>query len=121
MLTCTLPLNEILVDFNDKLKSITRGYGSMDYEHDGFRPEKLVKMEMLINGDPVDAFATIVHRDKAENRGRVLAKKLAAARLRAISGASGDPAMASFLPSVMRRPCRRGWPRANGYARAEWD
>jgi GTP-binding protein LepA len=76
MLTCTLPLNEILVDFNDKLKSITRGYGSMDYEHDGFRPEKLVKMEMLINGDPVDAFATIVHRDKAENRGRVLAKKL---------------------------------------------
>jgi GTP-binding protein LepA len=76
MITCTLPLNEILVDFNDKLKSITRGYGSMDYEHDGFRAEKLVKMEMLINGDPVDAFATIVHRDKAEARGRVLAKKL---------------------------------------------
>ncbi len=76
MLTCTLPLNEILVDFNDKLKSMTRGYGSMDYEHHGFRAEKLVKMEMLINGDPVDAFATIVHRDKAENRGRALAKKL---------------------------------------------
>jgi GTP-binding protein LepA len=76
MLTCTLPLNEILVDFNDKLKSITRGYGSMDYEHHGFTPEKLVKMEMLINGDPVDAFATIVHRDKAESRGRALAKKL---------------------------------------------
>jgi GTP-binding protein LepA len=76
MLTCTLPLNEILVDFNDKLKSITRGYGSMDYEHHGFRGEKLVKMEMLINGDPVDAFATIVHRDKAEGRGRALAKKL---------------------------------------------
>ncbi len=77
MLTCTLPLNEILVDFNDKLKSITRGYGSMDYEHHGFRPENLVKMEMLINGEPVDAFATIVHREKAENRGRTLAKKLA--------------------------------------------
>ncbi len=76
MLTCTLPLNEILVDFNDKLKSITRGYGSMDYEHHGFCAEKLVKMEMLINGDPVDAFATIVHRDKAESRGRALAKKL---------------------------------------------
>ncbi|HWB06968.1 MAG TPA: translation elongation factor 4 [Verrucomicrobiales bacterium] len=76
MLTCTLPLNEILVDFNDKLKSITRGYGSMDYEHHGFRAEKLVKMEMLINGDPIDAFATIVHRDKAEGRGRALAKKL---------------------------------------------
>ncbi len=76
MLTCTLPLNEILVDFNDKLKSITRGYGSMDYEHHGFRAEKLVKMEMLVNGEPVDAFATIVHRDKAEARGRALAKKL---------------------------------------------
>ena len=72
-----LPLNEILVDFNDKLKSITRGYGSMDYEYCGFRADKLVKMEMLINGDPVDAFATIVHRDKAETRGRALAKKLA--------------------------------------------
>ena len=77
MLTCTLPLNDILVDFNDKLKSITRGYGSMDYEHHGFRPENLVKMEMLINGEPVDAFATIVHREKAEGRGRTLAKKLA--------------------------------------------
>jgi GTP-binding protein LepA len=76
MLTCTLPLNEILVDFNDKLKSITRGYGSMDYEHAGYKADKLVKMEMLINGDPVDAFATIVHRDKAESRGRALAKKL---------------------------------------------
>jgi GTP-binding protein LepA len=76
MLTCVLPLNEILVDFNDKLKSITRGYGSMDYEHAGYRGERLVKMEMLINGDPVDAFATIVHREKAESRGRALAKKL---------------------------------------------
>lgn len=76
MLSCTLPLNEILVDFNDKLKSITRGYGSMDYENAGYKADKLVKMDMLINGDPVDAFATIVHRDKAENRGRLLAKKL---------------------------------------------
>jgi GTP-binding protein LepA len=76
MLSCTLPLNEILVDFNDKLKSITRGYGSMDYENAGYKPDKLVKMDMLINGDPVDAFATIVHRDKAEARGRALAKKL---------------------------------------------
>ncbi len=76
MLSCTLPLNEILVDFNDKLKSITRGYGSMDYENAGYKADKLVKMDMLINGDPVDAFATIVHRDKAEARGRLLAKKL---------------------------------------------
>jgi GTP-binding protein LepA len=76
MLTCTLPLNEILVDFNDKLKSITRGYGSMDYEHAGYRADDLVKMDMLIAGEPIDAFSTIVHRAKAEQRGRALAKKL---------------------------------------------
>ncbi|MEZ5300964.1 MAG: translation elongation factor 4 [Verrucomicrobiales bacterium] len=76
MLTCKLPLNEILVDFNDKLKSITRGYGSMDYEYAGYQPAKLVKMDMLINGEPVDAFSTIVHRDKAESRGRSLAARL---------------------------------------------
>ncbi|MGJ8676328.1 MAG: translation elongation factor 4 [Akkermansiaceae bacterium] len=76
MLTCTLPLSEILVDFNDKLKSMTRGYGSMDYEHAGYKPGKLVKMDMLIAGEHVDAFATIVHRDKAEGYGRHLCGKL---------------------------------------------
>jgi GTP-binding protein LepA len=76
MLTAMLPLNEILVDFNDKLKSSTRGYGSMDYEHTGSQPSYLVKMDILINGEPVDAFSTIVHRDKAEARGRDLAKRL---------------------------------------------
>jgi len=76
MLTAVMPLNEILVDFNDKIKSLTHGYGSMDYEHAGYRAADLVKLDMLVNGEPVDAFSSIVHRDKAEGRGRMLAAKL---------------------------------------------
>src|SRR5216110_2301995 len=76
MLHCELPLNEILVDFNDKIKSMTRGYGSMDYEHAGYRAAKLVKLDLLVNGEPVDAFSTIMHKDRAEARGRQLAAKL---------------------------------------------
>src|SRR5258707_1249700 len=63
MLHCELPLNEILVDFNDKIKSVTRGYGSMDYEHAGYRAAKLVKLDLLVNGEPVDALSTIVRQD----------------------------------------------------------
>ena len=76
MITATLPLNEILVDFHDKIKTLTRGYGSMDYEPAGYREADLVKLEMLVNGEPVDAFSSIVHRDKAAARGRSLAAKL---------------------------------------------
>ncbi|MBI5396127.1 MAG: elongation factor 4 [Verrucomicrobia bacterium] len=76
MMTCELPLNEILVDFVDKLKTITRGYGSMDYEYAGYRDSDLVKLDMLINTELMDAFSSIVHRDKAESRGRMLAEKL---------------------------------------------
>ncbi len=78
MLRCVLPLNEILVDFNDRLKSVTHGYGSMDYELGEYRTSDLVKMDILVNGDPVDAFASIVHRDKAAGKGGELCEKLAA-------------------------------------------
>jgi GTP-binding protein LepA len=77
MLHAVLPLNEILVDFNDRLKSITHGYGSMDYELGEYLASDLVKMDIMINGDPVDAFACIVHREKAEGKGRQLCEKLA--------------------------------------------
>ncbi|MDR2668062.1 MAG: elongation factor 4, partial [Puniceicoccales bacterium] len=76
MLTCRLPLNEILIDFNDRLKSITRGYGSMDYEPDGYVEAELVKLDLLVNGDPVDAFSSIIHRSKAIGHGRRLCEKL---------------------------------------------
>ena len=76
MLTCTVPLNEILIDFHDRIKSITRGYGSMDYEHCGYALADMVKLDMLVNAEVVDAFSCIVHRDKAETRGRALAAKL---------------------------------------------
>jgi GTP-binding protein LepA len=76
ILTCFLPLNEIVIDFYDKLKSISRGYASFDYEYEGYRANDLVKMEILVHGDPVDAFAAIVHRDKAEGIGRNICKKL---------------------------------------------
>jgi GTP-binding protein LepA len=76
MLTALIPLNEILVDFHDKIKSITRGYGSLDYEHADYKEGDLIKLDILVNGEPVDAFSSIAHRSKAETRGRALALKL---------------------------------------------
>jgi len=76
MLQCSLPLAEILVDFNDRMKSITRGYGSMDYENAPYKTANLCKMDMLVNSEPVDAFSCIVERSKAQGRGRALAAKL---------------------------------------------
>ncbi|MFM7103637.1 MAG: translation elongation factor 4, partial [Verrucomicrobiota bacterium] len=76
MLTCRIPLNEILIEFHDRIKSINRGYGSMDYEPDGYEPSDMVKLDMLVNGEGMDAFSSLVHRSKAESRGRTLAAKL---------------------------------------------
>ena len=71
-----LPLAEMIFDFYDKLKSITSGYGTMDYSVTGFRRDELVKMDILVNAEKVDALSVIVHRDKAEQRGRALCKRL---------------------------------------------
>lgn len=76
ILVYELPLAEILYDFYDKLKSFTRGYGTMDYSLKGFKADDLVKMDILVNGKAVDALSTIVHRLKAENRGRSLLVRL---------------------------------------------
>ncbi len=76
MLTCTLPLNEILIDFHDKLKSVSRGYSSMDYDYAEYMPSDLVKLDILVNGELVDAFSCLIHKSKAEARGRALCKTL---------------------------------------------
>lgn len=76
LLTYRFPLNEIITDFNDKLKSMTKGYGSFDYEFDGYEVGDIIKLEIRVNEEPVDAFSCLVHRSKAERRGRAICAKL---------------------------------------------
>ncbi len=76
LLTYRFPLNEIITDLSDKLKSITRGYASFDYEFDGYEKSDIVKLEIRVNEEPVDAFSCLVHRSKAEGKGRAICKKL---------------------------------------------
>ncbi|HKK84529.1 MAG TPA: translation elongation factor 4 [Roseovarius sp.] len=76
MVVYDLPLNEVVFDFYDRLKSVTKGYASFDYEITGYRPDNLVKMQVLVNDEPVDALSMMVHRDRAEMRGRAMCEKL---------------------------------------------
>jgi GTP-binding protein LepA len=76
MMTCSMPLNEILTEFHDALKSVSHGYASMDYEYAGYQASDVVKLDILLNGEVVDAFSSMVHRDKAVYRGRQICASL---------------------------------------------
>ena len=76
MLICSMPFHEILIDFHDSLKSVSKGYASMNYEKTGYSPSDIVKLEILLNGEPVDAFSSLVHESRAVYRGRQICKSL---------------------------------------------
>ena len=108
ILTAELPMHEILIDFHDKLKSITRGYGSMDYEPCGYNPNKLVKLDILVNGEPVDAFSSIVHLDYAAYRGKQMVERLKDVNPQqlfqiAIQGAVGGKVVARETVRALRK------------------
>ena len=114
MLVCRLPLNEILVDFNDRLKSVTHGYGSMDYEMDGYDLGKLCRLDLLVNQEQIDAFSSIVHVDKAESRGRALCRRLKEILPRqmfkiAIQAAVGGRVVARETISAYRKDVTAKW------------
>jgi GTP-binding protein LepA len=76
MVIYDLPLNEVVFDFHDRLKSVTKGYASFDYQITDYSEDQLVKMQILVNDEPVDALSTMVHRARAEARGRIMCEKL---------------------------------------------
>ena len=108
MLVYRLPLNEVVFDFYDRLKSISRGYASFDYQMDGYRQDDLVKLAILVNQEPVDALAIMVHRSQAERRGRQLCERLKDLIPRqlfkiAVQAAIGGKVVARETVSAMRK------------------